>query len=174
MTDDTDTCGHETGDGTPCELPASRPDGKCHHHTDTEDTHTGRDPKLTRERQEQIAADIENGASITAACRQAGINRATFYNWMDSGEDQEEGLYADFFDRVVRARGVGEEHYRRIAFDIAREEGDTATLMAMLKQRYPESWGEVDRGEQSGGILIQTGEPDEYEIDEDTLEVMDE
>jgi hypothetical protein len=43
----------------------------------------------------------------------------------------------------------------------------------MLKQRYPESWGDVDRGEQQGGVVVNVGDPDEYEIDPDTLEVQE-
>jgi len=49
-------------------------------------------------------------------------------------------------------------------------DGDLATLMSMLKQRYPESWGEVDRGEQAGGVVVNVGDPDEYSVDPDTLE----
>jgi len=147
--DETDICGAETTKGTPCQNAADA----CPWHDTDDAPDTGRDPKLTRERQEQIAADIEQGSSITAACRRAGIHKATFYNWMDSGEDQEEGIYADFFDRITRARGEGEEHYRRMAFEIAAEEGDTATIMAMLKQRYPDEWGDVDRGEQADGKI---------------------
>ena len=30
-----DRCGYATDDGTPCELPASRSDGRCHLHTET-------------------------------------------------------------------------------------------------------------------------------------------
>jgi len=45
--------------------------------------------------------------------------------------------------------------------------------MAMLKQRYPESWGDVDRGQQAGGVTVNVGDPDEHEIDPDTLEVQD-
>lgn len=149
-----DICGStDTDSGEPCQTPAHL----CQWHgPDADGPDNGRDPKLTKERQEQIAADIESGASITAACRMASIDKQTFYNWMDAGEREDEGLYADFFDRIVRARGAGEEHYRRIAFDLAREEGDTATLMAMLKQRYPDAWGDVDRGEQADGLTVSS------------------
>lgn len=170
MTDD--ICGAECVDGTECHHPAGSCPVPSHSDPTAENPH-GRDPKLTRERQEQIASDIEQGASITASCRRASIHKQTFYNWMDAGETQEEGIYRDFFDRIVRARGEGEEHYRRVAFDMAREEGDTATIMAMLKQRYPDEWGDVNRGEQSGGVVVNVGEPDEHEIDPETLEVQD-
>lgn len=170
MTDD--ICGADCVDGSACQHPAGSCPVPSHSDPDAENPH-GRDPKLTRERQEQLAADIEGGASITASCRRAGISKVTFYNWMEIGEEQEEGIYSDFFNRLVRARGEGEEHYRRVAFDMAREEGDTATVMAMLKQRYPESWGDVDRGEQASGVVVNVGDPENHEIDPDTLEVKD-
>jgi transposase-like protein len=170
---DKDTCGHPTADGSPCQHPATEGDS-CWipSHGGSADDH-GRDPKLTKERQEAIASAIEQGASITEAARKNGIHRETFGNWMKKGQEQGEGIYADFFDRLTRARGQGEASYRSALMQIAIESDDTATLMAMLKQRYPESWGDVDRGEQQGGVVVNVGDPDEYEIDPDTLEVQE-
>ena len=171
-----ETCGHPTdgGDGPPCDLPASRPDGRCHHHTDTEDTNTGRPREApSKATEEQIAGVIEGGGSIREACRRAGVHPSTFYSWMEYGEEEDAGPFADFRDRLVRARGEGESQYRQTLMEIAEDTGDTATLMAMLKQRYPESWGEVDRGEQQGGVVVNVGDPDEYEVDPDTLEVQE-
>lgn len=168
---DADRCGYEKDDGHPCELPACRADGRCWHHTEAEErTNGGRDPKLTLERQEQICGAIENGKSVKSAARMAGIHPATVYSWLDKGEDQDEGIYADFRDRFVRARGHGEDLYVQSALDLALEEGDIATLMSMLKQRYPDSWGDVDRGEQSGapGISLYNEAPGDIDalIDE--------
>ena len=151
-----DTCGHETADETPCKLPASFPDDKCHHHTDHEGPEdAGRPTKLTKERQENIAHAIEQGASISEAARKNGIHREQFYTWLSKGEDQEEGVYAEFHDRLTRARGQGESTYRTALMQIAIENNDTATLMTMLKQRYPDEWGDVDRGDQAGASNIQ-------------------
>jgi hypothetical protein len=58
----------------------------------------------------------------------------------------------------VRARGEGEAKYRTTLMKLAEETGDTATLMAMLKQRYPEAWSEVDRGEQADGQVEVSSE----------------
>lgn len=165
-------CGHDTASGDACQLPGSFADGKCHHHTEVNGPEdAGRPTKLTRDRQEKIASIIEQGGSITEACRRAGIHRETFGNWMQRGEEQSEGVFAEFFDRLVRARGEGEGTYRQALLQTAIETDDTATLMAMLKQRYPDSWGDVNRGEQQGGVVVNVGEPDEYEIDPDSLEV---
>jgi transposase-like protein len=156
MTDDTDECGHIKNDGDPCTYTAKYEDGKCGHHTDVEGPEdAGRPTKLTKERQENIAHAIEQGASISEAARKNGIHRETFINWMNRGEDQDEGVFAEFFDRLTRARGQGEATYRTALMQIAIENNDTATLMTMLKQRYPDEWGDVDRGDQAGGSNIQ-------------------
>ena len=175
MSDENKQCGHTTAEGTPCQLPGSFGDGKCHHHTDFDGPEdAGRPTKLTKERQERIASIIEQGGSIREACGRAGIHRETFGNWMKRGQEQSEGVFAEFFDRLTRARGEGEGTYRQALMQIAIQSDDTATLMAMLKQRYPESWGDVNRGEQSGGVVVNVSEPDEYSVDPETLEVVDE
>jgi len=169
-----DTCGHPTADGSPCQNPATDGDS-C-----WLDEHGGSANPSGRQReapdkstQEQIATVIEQGGSISEACRRAGVHRETFYRWMQYGEEEDAGPFQEFRERLVRARGEGEASYRQSLMQIAIESEDTATLMAMLKQRYPESWGEVNRGEQSGGVTVNVGDPDEHEIDPDTLEVQD-
>lgn len=176
MTDD--ICGYEKDDGEPCELPASRDDGRCHHHTTADDADSGGRPtKLTYERQEGIASMLEQGQSMTAAARAHGLSKPTIFNWMQRGEAEKEAgnenIYTDFFDRITRARGKGEQMYVAQLRSLAEDEGDTATLMAMLKQRFPDSWGDVDRGEQSGGVNVYLEANETTEIDPDTLEIVD-
>ena len=173
MTDE--TCGDYGGtnaDDEPCGRPAAwgrdAETGPCKTHVDM-----GRPTKLTYENQEKIATVIEQGGSINEAARKVGVHRETVGNWMEKGSEQEEGIFADFFDRLTRARGQGEGAYRSALMQIAIENDDTATLMAMVKQRYPESWGDVERGKQTGGVVVNVGDPDEYEIDPDTLEVQE-
>lgn len=173
MTNDTDICGHPTGNDEPCQNPPTEGD-HCWIKSHGGFAEPGRDPKLTKERQENIASAIEQGASIAEAARKNSIHRETFGNWMQKGQEQEEGIYADFFDRLTRARGQGEGTYRQALMQIALENDDAATLMTMLKQRYPDSWGEAQRGEQAAGVTVNVGDADEYEVDPDTLELVDE
>lgn len=146
-------CGHPTADDDPCQLPASFDDDRCHHHTDTPEgpEDVGRPSKLTKQRQEDIAAAVEQGASWNEATRKNGVHPETARTWLRKGEEQEEGVYAEFHSRLTRAKGEGEGTYRQALLRIAIENNDTATLMTMLKQRYPEEWGDVDRGDQAGG-----------------------
>lgn len=50
-----DTCGYEKDDGQPCQLPASRDDQRCHHHTDiAEQRDNGGAPKAMDDHKERI------------------------------------------------------------------------------------------------------------------------
>jgi transposase-like protein len=151
MQGDTDTCGHPTADGTPCQNPASDGDS-CWldaHGGSAEPSGRDREPP-TREQQEQIAGVIESGGSLREAARKAGVHREQINRWMEYGEEETAGPFQEFRDRLTRAKGEGEGQYRKALIRIAEENGDTATLMAMLKQRYPEAWQDVNRGEQAG------------------------
>lgn len=118
-----------------------------------EPSHRGRDPKLTKERQEAIASMLENGQSVAAACRCNGIGQTTFYEWLEKADDQEEGIYAEFADRVASARGAGEAKLVDDLLEMAREKGDARTVLSVLKNRYPESWGEHDDDDAGSGSV---------------------
>jgi len=158
--DDADTCGYIKDNGDPCQLPASRPDGRCHHHTEIDDQRAngGRDSKLTKEREEQIAQAIEQGKSLTSAARMAGVSRTAVYAWLEKGEDQEEGIYADFHDRLTRAKGHGEDFYFNLAIELARENEDHRFIASLMKQRYPDSWGETETGVDADSVTIEVSE----------------
>lgn len=147
--DDTEECGELKNNGDPCTYGAKYPDGRCGHHTEHNDDR-GRPSKLSKSRQESIAADLERGKSLNSAARKVGVTPQTVYNWIDRGESEyEEGNeneYADFFERITRARGQGEDHYFQTVWEIAKEEGDHRFLASLMKQRYPDSWAEGDDG----------------------------
>jgi len=49
------TCGYEKDDGVPCRLPASRDDGRCHHHTDIDgERENGGRPSVMDDHKERI------------------------------------------------------------------------------------------------------------------------
>jgi transposase-like protein len=128
-------------------------------HTETENRQDpGRDSKLTKERQEAIAAMIEDGHSITSAARSNGVTKQTVMNWLDRGETQENGIYAQFFDRYTRARGEGEKTYLDLVMNMAEEEDDHRFIASLMKQRYPESWGDTETGVEADTLNIQVSE----------------
>lgn len=153
MTDD--ICGAETSDGTPCEW---KPGESCPFHDVEETPDNGRPTKLSKERQESIASQIEQGKSAESAARMNGIHPATFYNWLDRGRDEENTIYADFAERVTRAYGFGENKYFNEVWEIAKEEGDHRFLASLMKQRYPDSWGETETGVDADTVEIKISE----------------
>jgi len=180
----TDKCGHPTQAGGECSNPTTDDGdpGKCwipsHNETAVESDQPGRPTTLDKSIVDNITSHIAEGKSVASATRMETVPPSTFYNWLDKAPDPlpadpefDTDPYAYLLDRFVRARGHGEDAYVQEVLDIAREQGDLATLMSMLKQRYPDSWGEVDRGQQQGGVVVNVDTPDEYDIDPDTLEV---
>ena len=155
-----DSCGStETDSGEPCQLPACRSDGRCWMHTDGDQPEDiGRPTKLSLERQEQIAGAIENGKSMNSAARMAGVTPQTVYNWLSRGEDETEGVFAEFFERIARAKGHGEDYYFGLAMELAIENGDHRFIASLMKQRYPDSWGDTETGVNSDSPVINIPE----------------
>ncbi len=156
MSDD-ELCGAETTQGHSCQNKA----GSCPWHG-KEDVDTGRPTKLSYERQESIATDIEAGRSMTSAARKTGVTPQTVINWMDKGkaakEDDKENEYTEFLERITRAKGEGEEYYFRTIVEMAKEEGDHRFLASLMKQRYPEAWDETDTGVEADTVKLEVSE----------------
>lgn len=150
-----DICGYEdTTTGHPCQHPACRPDGRCWAHTEHEDLRAngGRPTKLDLQRQENIAQAVEQGKSFSSACRRSGITPQTGIRWLQLGEDEDEGPYREFFERLTHAKGVGQDFWEERLHEVT---DDPATIMAILKTQYPDTeWGEARRGEQAGDETV--------------------
>jgi len=158
--EEAERCGAETTSGEPCQNPAE----SCPWHNVENPPDNGRDSKLTKQRQEEIATMIENGHSMTAAARANGVTKQTVMNWIGKGQEQDEGIYADFFDRYTRAKGIGEMNYLELIADMAEEQGDHRFLASLMKQRYPESWQDTDTGVDAEQVeIVLNGDKQRYE-----------
>ena len=153
MDSDSDVCGHTKNDGEPCGFDAKYDDGKCGHHTECDtgaENREGRPSKLSYERQEKIATAIEGGKSLNSAARMAGVNPSTVYGWLDRGESEidagNENEYTEFYNRLTHAKGHGEDFYFNLALQLAKENEDHRFIASLMKQRYPDSWGETETG----------------------------
>jgi transposase-like protein len=94
-------CGYEKDDGEPCQLPASRDDGRCHHHTDIESERAnGGRPSLLKEYEDDIYAGARQGMTLEGCARLAGVDESTLYRWIEK--------YEDFRKSLNRARAHGE------------------------------------------------------------------
>ena len=101
MTDD--VCGHPTegGDGPPCELPASKSDGRCHHHTETDErANGGREWTIDESDHEEILTAAREGFSKAGCARAVGVDEKTLRRYVDAHDD----FRRDF----MRARHKGE------------------------------------------------------------------
>ena len=98
-----DECGYPTdgGDGPPCELPASKADGRCHHHTDTDErSNGGREWAISEADHEDILEAARDGFSKAGCARAAGVGEASLQRYLDAHED--------FRSAFMRARHSGE------------------------------------------------------------------
>lgn len=95
-----DTCGYEKGDGEPCQLPASREDGRCHHHTEAEEQKRGGRPSLLDEYEDDILTGARQGMTLEGCARLAGVDESTLHRWIKKHED--------FRKSLKRARAHGE------------------------------------------------------------------
>lgn len=64
---------------------------------------TGRPTKLDKRLQNRIVSALKTGASIEDVCQHVGIARSTFHDWVQRGQQGEDG-YSDFSDAITRAR----------------------------------------------------------------------
>jgi hypothetical protein len=148
MTDD--TCGHPTGDGTPCENPATDGDHcwiPTHGDPDAENPH-GR-PSLLEEYEEDILVGARQGMTLEGCARLAGIDESTLHRWINKHED--------FRKSLKRARAQGElQHLQSVndsgsRFILERSFGYVKTEKRELEHS----------GEGGGGIVIDLNESDE-------------
>jgi len=99
---------------------------------------------------------------MASAARKQNLSTQTIHNWMQRGEsDLEEGKenqYTDFFERITRAKGYGEEWYFQAIMDLAKENEDHRFLMSLMKQRYPDSWGDTETGVDADTVKLEVSE----------------
>ena len=129
MSDDAENtiCGYETAAGTPCELPASKPDDRCHHHTEVVDhADAGRPPALDESDHETILDAAESGLSKAGCARAAGVGEATLHRYLDKHDE--------FRRSFARARKVGET--RLVQGGLLDDEVDTSMAKFLLSTSF--------------------------------------
>lgn len=119
-------CSGTTTDGTRCENYA---DSCPWHNVEGEKPKNGRNTKLSHELQERLATDLEAGVPVCHAAPKNGISEDTYYRWLRRGEEQDEGLFSDFSERVSRAEAHGKASLISDAIRIARKKDDARALL---------------------------------------------
>jgi len=117
----TDNCAYEKDDGEPCQLPASRDDGRCHHHTETgERANGGRDFAIAERDHEEILEAAELGASKAGGARAAGTTRQALDRYLEA--------HPDFRTAFARARHRGERELLRGALFRSNDDDETPDM----------------------------------------------
>lgn len=104
----------------------------------------GRQTKLTPEVQKRICDAISAGNYFEAAASYGGIDHATFFRWMEKGE-QGRLPYREFREAVLKAQADAEVSV--VAQWKAQIPESWQAARDFLARRFPERWGAKDRHE---------------------------
>lgn len=111
---------------------------------------TGRPTKLTPARQKQICALLKTGVPEEAAAIRSGIDRATFFRWVATGEKTKAGLYHDFSAEVKRAIAESEAALVKLIRKAATDFKTWQAAAWLLERRFPARYTRLERRELSG------------------------
>jgi hypothetical protein len=107
-----------------------------------------RPTKLDPERQERILDAIRAGSYAEPACRAAGIAESTYYRWLQRGEAEDRGIYADFVQAVRCAEAEAE--VKAVEVVQLKMLEDWRAAIAFLERRHPSRWRRQTSAEISG------------------------
>ena len=99
-----------------------------------------RPTKLTPETSEAILTALSIGATYKDAAEAAGVEYATFNNWMQTGEQAKSGKFFEFFYAVRQTEARARLKYLS---QIAKaSEKDWRAALEYLKRRDRPNWGD--------------------------------
>jgi hypothetical protein len=115
-------------------------------------TKNGRPTKLTPELQAAICEKIERGVYPEIAAIASGVHRATFYRWMQQGENARakgyESTLRDFCDAIEASKAIAESKASQKLYTIATEDhdgrGSAGALIEYLRRTAPDRWAVKD------------------------------
>ena len=84
----------ETASGNPCQRTPSKPDGKCHTHSEHGSSISAW--KFTPEFRKQFIGLLQEGYYIQDAAEECGVTRVSVSNWLTKGREQTSGPFAQF------------------------------------------------------------------------------
>lgn len=116
----------------------------------------GRPSKLTPKLQEKVVLAIRAGSSPEGAAQYAGIDRSTFYRWMEQGRRARSGPFRKFHEAVEKAKADLET---MVAAKVLKgiNEGKLDLAIQFLERRYPDLWGRRDALRVDGDVRHQAG-----------------
>src|SRR5262249_41004748 len=78
--------------------------------------------------------------TVRSACESCSVSETAFYGWVRRGEEKGERLYAQFVQRLMRAKGQGKTKILRSIWD----SDDVRVKLEALARIYPAEFGRVD------------------------------
>jgi hypothetical protein len=153
-----DTCGAPTNDGGTCSFAAKYPDGKCGHHTTSEEKADSKEKQSKLETNPElidlIREEMTRGATIAEALAEVEqktgliLPRSTHDTWMQKGR-QEDGkdIYIKYRSMVNRARQRGKKTDRNSIKQTAQEKGDVRTWLEVHKMQFGKLYNDEETAE---------------------------
>ena len=92
---------------------------------------------------------IEKGNYIETVCQAHGINKATYYRWIERGERTKRGIYCDFCNAVRDAEARAEQKLIEEWREKLKE--SPTNYKDFLERRYPERWSKKETHVLEGG-----------------------
>lgn len=91
-------------------------------------------PELVRKAEQLLAA----GNYTTTVCDFLGIDRSTWYKWLEKGRKANRGLYFDFFNTIKRAEA--ESEVRAVTGILKAGANQWQAFAWFLERKFPERW----------------------------------
>lgn len=136
--------------------------------SDVADGAGGAPTKLTPELQARLIQYLRQGNYIVTACNAVGIDRTSFWRWMQIGEQETEGIHFEFCNAAKQAMAEGEAEMALRVRSATRDRVVEAApegfvlipsswqaAMTFLERRYPQRWGRrVQETKHSGSVEV--------------------
>ena len=127
--------------------------------------------KLNPQRQAMIIEALQLGMTIELASKYAGIEQKTFYNWMNRGRRENEGIYFQFLQAIEKA--IAKSALVNMAIiQKAAKEGTWQASAWIMERRHkyhakqePEVIVQIDTKEASITQLIQQVKETDLELE---------
>lgn len=127
--------------------------------------------KLNPQRQAMIIEALQLGMTIELASKYAGIEQKTFYNWMNRGRRENEGIYFQFLQAIEKA--IAKSALVNMAIiQKAAKEGTWQASAWIMERRHkyhakqePEVVVQIDAKEASITQLIQQVKETDLELE---------
>lgn len=133
----------------------------------------GRPTKLTPKTQERIVQALRLGNYLCVAVEYAGIEEQTFYNWMERGKKEQEGIYFEFFEAVRGAELEAEVRMvARWQQIITQNPMNHYAVKDFLEKRYKARWGREQTVTVDGKLEVNSVSEIKSLSDEDLLKII--